>query len=237
MKIKQTLAIAFAGLLIISLAGSVWAQQAGNSEETRNLFETTDKKQTNKDFKPAPDESKTSFGNLNFELEAFPTEESVKLIYDEMDRQRATQAYMDFYPTLSVNAILKAQIRDFGFKTASDAGVMPGPGLTPSELYLTGNNSTVYACASLDLKVDGPTVVEIPAGMYGTADDAAFIFLTDIGFVGPDKGKGGKYLFVPPGYTKQIPDGYFVIKSHSYRVWVMMRGWGDIGSGEKDIRY
>ncbi len=234
MKKQNSLNLALLCLLTVGLLKPAQAQETG---ENRNLFETAGEKQTNKDFKPAPDKIETSFGDLNFELEAYPTQESVQLIYDEMDKQRATQAYMDFYPTLSVNGILKGQIRDFGFKTASDVGVMPGPGLTPSELYLTGNNSTVYAVATLDLKVDGATVVEIPAGMYGTADDAAFKFLTDIGFVGPDKGKGGKYLFLPPDFDGKIPEGYFVVKSPSYRIWAMMRGWGDIGSGEKALDY
>jgi hypothetical protein len=104
-------------------------------------------------------------------------------------------------------------------------------------LYLTGNNSTVYAVASLDLKVDGPTVVEIPPGMYGTADDALFKFLVDFGFVGPDKGKGGKYLFLPPGDDGKIADGYFTVKLPSYRIWVMMRGWGDVGAGDKAVEW
>ena len=95
--------------------------------ETRNLFESAGKKQTAKDFKPAPDEIKTDFGTLKFDLEAFPTEESIKKIYDEMDLQRATQAYMDFYPALSVYAIVKCQIRDFKFKTSSDIAVRPIP--------------------------------------------------------------------------------------------------------------
>ena len=68
--------------------------------------------------------------------------------------------------------------------------------MLPSENYLTGNDITVYAFASIDLKVDGPTVVEIPPGMYGTANDAAFKYLTDFGPTGPDQGKGGK-LSVP----------------------------------------
>ena len=46
----------------------------------------------------------------------FPTDDSVQKIYDEMDLQRATQAYMDFFPALSLYAIVKSQIRDFGFK-------------------------------------------------------------------------------------------------------------------------
>ena len=59
-------------------------------------------------------------------------------------------------PALSVHGIIKGQIRDFEFKTSSDIGVASRPRLTPTEPYLTGNNSTVYAIASLDLKVDGP---------------------------------------------------------------------------------
>jgi hypothetical protein len=207
------------------------------NSETQNIYETAGKKQTNKDFKPAPDVIGTSFGTLNFELEAYPTEATVQRIYDELDLQRATQAYLDFYPTLAMYASLKGQIRDFSMKCSSDIAVAPGPGLTPSELYLTGNNSTVYASGSLDLKLDGATVMEVPAGMYGTANDAAYKFLVDFGFVGPDGGKGGKYLFLPPGYNGNIPEGYFAIKSPGYRVFVMMRGWGEVGTGEKAVDF
>jgi len=235
MKSKKVLTLNFALLIAVCLATPVGAQKAGSSSETRNLFESAGQKQTAKDFKPAPDEIKTNFGTLKFELEAFPTEASVRKIYDEMDLQRATQAYMDFFPTLSVYGIVKSHIRDFGFKTSSDIVVAAGPGWKPSELYLTGNNATVYACASLDLKIDGPTVVEIPPGMYGTADDALFKFLVDFGFVGPDKGKGGKYLFLPPGYKGKAPDGYFEVYSPSYRIWVMMRGFGEVGVGEQAV--
>ena len=42
--------------------------------------------------------------------------------------------------------------------------------------------------------------------------------------MGPDKGKGGKFLVVPPGYEGELPEGYFFIKSKTYRVWVFMRG-------------
>ena len=107
--------------------------------------------------------------------------------------------------------------------------------MTPQQPYLTGNNSTIYAFASIDLKIDGPTVVEIPPGMYGTANDAAFRYLTDFGATGPDKGDGGKYLFVPPGHEGEIPDGYFVFQSPGYRIWAMMRGFGDVGPAIKRL--
>ena len=223
-----------AGLLAAIMAAPL---PAGDTGEDRNLFETAGPKQTGKDFKPAPDRIETNFGTLDFDLQAFPTEETTQKIYDEMDLQRATQAYMDFYPALSVYAIVKSQIRDFKFKSSSDIAVAAGPGWKPSEPFLTGNNSTVYAIASLDLKVDGPTVVEIPPGMYGTANDGLFKFLVDFGFVGPDKGKGGKYLFVPPDSKDKTPEGYFEIKSPSYRIWVMMRGFGEVGLGDQAVEW
>jgi hypothetical protein len=218
-------------VLVIAAAGTA------SGQETQNLFEAAGTKQTNKDFEPAPADIETSFGSLEFELEAFPTDETARRLYDELDLQRATQAYLDFNPALSVYGIVKGQIRDFGFKTASDIGVMPGPGLTPSELYLTGNNSTVYAVASLDLKLDGPTVVDLPPGMYGTANDALFKYLVDFGIVGPDQGKGGKYLFLPPGYDGTVPADHFAVRSPSHRIWVMMRGWGDVGTGDEAVEW
>ena len=206
-----------------------------STEPTTNLFESAGPKQTAADFTPASEMIETNFGTLEFVGGSFPAAESAEKIYDELDLQRATQAYMDFYPALSVYSIVKAQIRDFGFATSSDIGVF-ADFMHPSENYLTGNNSTVYAIASLDLKVDGPTVVEIPAGMMGNANDAYFKFLTDFGPTGPDKGKGGKYLFVPPGYTGEEPSDHFVVHSPSYRIWAMMRGF-DVGTGDDAVQW
>lgn len=199
------------------------------------MFQSLGKKQTAKDFKPAPDKIKTNFGKLKFYKGAFPTEKTAKKIYDEMDLQRATQAYMDFYPALSLYGIVSSQARDFEFKNSSDFGVIGF--MTPSENYLTGNDVTVYAVASLDLKIDGPTVVEAPQGMLGTADDARFKYLTSFGLTGPDKGKGGKFLFLPPGYKGSVPKGYFVVKSSSYRIWCMMRGFGEVGTGDQAVAW
>jgi hypothetical protein len=105
-------------------------------------------------------------------------------------------------------------------------------------LFLTGNTSTVYALGILDLKKDGPTVVEVPAGAGpGTVNDAYFRFVVDMGGPGPDKGKGGKYLILPPDYKGDIqgPIGgkeqaingekYFVAQSTSYVNLVALRGF------------
>jgi hypothetical protein len=216
-------------LVVLLAAGLAWSAECGS------LYDSPGRKQTAKDFKPAPATIETSVGELTFLRGAFPDEESARKIYDEIDLQRAAQAYMDFYPALSLHAIISSQVRDFGLETSSDFGVMAF--MTPSENYLTGNDVTPYAVASLDLKIDGPTVLEAPPGVFGTANDAAFKFLTGFGLVGPDKGEGGKYLFLPPGYRGGVPEGYFVVRSPSYRVWPMMRGFGELGTGDEAVRW
>jgi hypothetical protein len=50
-------------------------------------------------------------------------------------------------------------------------------------------------------------------------------YISDTGAAGPDKGKGGKYLVLPPGYEGDVPDGYFVVTSRTYCVWNFMRGY------------
>jgi hypothetical protein len=91
----------------------------------------------------------------------------------------------------------------------------------------------------LDLK-DGPMVAEIPPGILGPVDDAFFRFVTDVGLTGPDKGKGGKYLFVPPGYTGKLPStGYFVVKSPTYSNLMFYRAFvqnGDIADAAKGVK-
>ena len=118
---------------------------------------------------------------------------------------------MDFIPHMSVYGIVKSHIRDFGFKTSSDIVVAAGPGWRPSELYYLDRQQCHRLCLCVSRPQDrrAPRCVDIPPGMYGTADDAAFKFLVDFGSVGPDKGKGGKYLFLPPGYEGDVPEGYF----------------------------
>jgi hypothetical protein len=42
---------------------------------------------------------------------------------------------------------------------------------------------------------------------------------------GPDRGKGGKYLILPPDYTGEIPSGYFTYRCGTYGVFVFWRGF------------
>ena len=216
---------------VATLAHSAIAQDVGLSS---SLFDNLAGAQTKGDFVSAPASMETRFGTLDFDGGGFPTPETAQRLYDEMDLQRATQAFMDFFPHMSLYTIVRSQARDLGFESASDIGVM-ADFMNSNQPYLTGNNSTIYAFASIDLKEDGPTVVEIPPGMYGTANDAAFRYLTDFGATGPDNGDGGKYLFLPPDHDGDVPEGYFVMPSDGYRIWAMMRGFGEVGTGEQAL--
>ena len=54
-------------------------------------------------------------------------------------------------------------------------------------------------------------------------DDLWQRYVADMGNAGPDRGQGGKYLFLPPGHDGDVPDGYFVFRSPTYSNWVVIR--------------
>ena len=91
-------------------------------------------------------------------------------------------------------------------------------------LWLPPHTETVYAASWLDLK-NGPIVVESPPNTLGIVDDFWFRYVTDLGNAGPDKGQGGRFLFLPPGYTGAVPEGYVVFTSAIYGNWFVRRGF------------
>ncbi|MGK9167629.1 DUF1254 domain-containing protein [Inquilinus limosus] len=94
-----------------------------------------------------------------------------------------------------------------------------------SSLFLTGNADTVYYMATVDLS-NGPMVIEQPPMGLGTINDMWFSWVIDIGFPGPDRGMGGKYLLVPPGYDGPLPEGgYFIARSSTNHVLYAARAF------------
>ncbi|MFM1752741.1 MAG: hypothetical protein RL119_1703 [Actinomycetota bacterium] len=166
-----------------------------------------------------PDSVETRLGTLKFN-DGFPDQSTVDKVYDNLDFQRGVQAFLTGVPAASQVAIRNA-IRSFGpdnqtvivFETLMDS----------KSLFLTANTESVYAWSWLNLK-DGPLVLETPPNVLGVIDDFWFRNVTDFGFVGPDKGKGGKYLMLPPGYTGEVPDGYIVVRSPTFNNLFFWRG-------------
>jgi hypothetical protein len=60
-------------------------------------------------------------------------------------------------------------------------------------------------------------------------------YLVDIGPLGPDKGQGGKYLFLPPDHQGEIPDGYFAVRSPTYSVSWGLRGFKVDGKTDQAV--
>lgn len=169
----------------------------------------------------------------------YPTEETIRELYDQLDLQRAAQAYLDFMPAMSMQAVLDAHPRDFGVSETGGMIVYVEPGEGKSiAIGLTYNTESIYASLSLDLKQTGPAVVETPPQVLGIINDGFMRFVADLGNAGLDRGQGGKYLLLPPGYEGDVPDGYFVFRSSTYRNWVMVRGLEQItGRGEAALAY
>ena len=92
-------------------------------------------------------------------------------------------------------------------------------------LLLTGNTDTVYGLGALDLRRDGPTVVEVPPRLLGGISDLWQREILGIGPIGADKGRGGKLLLLPPDHTGPVPDGYIAARSRTYRAVFGVRGF------------
>lgn len=93
---------------------------------------------------------------------------------------------------------------------------------------LTPNPDVIYAMPFFDTKDTGPMVLEVPpagaeGSITGTIMDCWQAPLEDVGPAGLDKGKGGKYLILPPGYTKPIPRGYIALPSLNYQGYALLR--------------
>ena len=141
----------------------------------------------------------TRLGTLRF-FDGMPDDDTVRKAYDNLDFMRGVEAFLSGMPAASLYAMCK------GYEEAG----MPAHTVGISEelldarsLWLTANSTTVYVVTCLDLK-QGPVVMEVAPGLLGAVNDAFFRWDTDVGVTGPDQGRGGRYLSLPPDYTALI---------------------------------
>src|SRR4029453_18468901 len=168
-----------------------------------------------------PDKVETHIGTLEFK-DGAPSNATVQKIYDNLDYIRGVDVFMNSFSGASAYAIRE------GFHSigAEDNTVVIFSELMDSNsLFLTANADTVYNLAVIDL-TKGPMVVEVPPMQLGTLNDMWFGWIIDIGGPGPDRGAGGKYLIVPPGYDGPLPDsGFFVGRSKTNHVLYAVRAF------------
>ena len=186
MKTKNLATLAMVGFLATSLTTVSWAAPP-------KMKMTTDIPAS----VMAPDKVESSIGTLKY-FDGVPTEKTVETVYDYLDRSRAVNVFINSIPMLSMYTLREGQAAvgaDASHKICIWDNLMDS-----KSLLLTGNTSTMYAVGFLDLKKGGATVVDLPTRMLGILDDMAFHYMTDLGVAGPDKGKGGKFLVLPPDH-------------------------------------
>jgi hypothetical protein len=172
-----------------------------------------------------------------------PTPETAKLLREELLFQRATQIYLWALPLMNTLGMKLASEEAFG----AGYNVLPvwKERLDAKTLVTTPNSDVIYAMSYLDLGKDGPMVLEAPPGLQGILLDFwqrpipvdGGTFAGDVGLPGPDAGKGGKFLILPPGYKKPVPPDHFVYRSGTNNVFVFLRSFykdpADLSPGVK----
>ncbi len=143
----------------------------------------------------------------------------------EMKVQRAAEAAIWAMPAVSIYDIELSIQRDLGGKFG-DVVYFSKP-MESRHGFLTANNVTPYVVSAQSTK-DGPLVVEVPpaaakVSYFGTFVDGWQAPIADVGPPGDDKGKGAKYLFLPPGYSGEVPQGYRVYRPATYGVHFAFR--------------
>jgi len=169
----------------------------------------------------SPNEGSSPQGDAVKTGEPSPT----RTIDYEIAVQRATQAAIWAMPAAGMIDFEKATKRDLG-GDVNDVIYVSKP-FESRHGFLTANDVTPYAWSSMSTE-KGPLVVEVPpandkVGYFGTIVDAWDVPLVDVGTTGHDKGKGAKYLILPPGFEGETPDGYVALPCTTYNTGFSFR--------------
>jgi hypothetical protein len=171
-----------------------------------------------------------TLADLPFE-ENRATDQTKQILLDELLFQRATQTYLWAMPLINTLGMKFGSEKVFG----EGYNVLPiwKKRLDAKTLVTTPNSDVIYAMSYVDLGKDGPLVLDAPPMLQGILLDFwqrpipvdGGKFAGDVGFFGPDEGKGGKFLILPPGYAGDVPEGYFVYRSGTNNVFIFLRAF------------
>jgi hypothetical protein len=160
----------------------------------------------------------------------FPSAETVQRAYDDADLVRAITAYRFFYPSVSAMCVYNGNIESGMVANRVFCLVRDPVGMSG----FTMNSDTPYVGMVVDVS-EGPMVIELPPGpLMGAVNDLHQRWVMDIGLPGPDRGKGGKHLLLPPDHEGEVPSGYNVATPTTNRVLVLIRALplhGDLEAG------
>ena len=178
------------------------------------VFHGCDQKTTDKTNSSDQTKVQTRIGELEFTHDfenGYPTDETVKKLYDEMDFQRACQAYLWGLPLVSLAEWQHEHETVFG---AADGDFVIYATYKDKLGILTANATTPYVFAFANLERTGPIVLKLQPGLNGgNISNPWQLNMMDVGAMGPDQCKGGKYLILPPGSDMPDVEGYFMVRA------------------------
>ena len=131
-----------------------------------------------------PDKVDTRFGTLNF-FDGFPDNASTQKIFDNLDFQRAVQAYLLALPPVEQAGIRKGLLE---LGPANYTVSITETLLDSRPLFLTGNTNTVYSFAWLDIH-GGPLVLEAPPNVLGFINNIWSNWVVDVGITARTRAK------------------------------------------------
>ncbi|TIM28392.1 MAG: DUF1254 domain-containing protein [Mesorhizobium sp.] len=160
-----------------------------------------------------------------------PTPETTRTLMDELTFHQATQAYLWALPLINTLGMKYGSEETFG----AGYNILPvwKERLDPKTLVTTPNSDVIYAMGYVDMGETGPVVFEAPPNLQGILLDFwqrpipvdGGKFFGDVGLPGPDAGKGGKFLILPPGYGGDVPEGYYVYRSETNNLFIFLRSF------------
>jgi len=162
------------------------------------------------------------FGTLKFK-QGYPTVETSRRLADALTFNRAVEVYLSEMPAVSFFRVWKA-VAEAGAGAPNQLIIWERL-MDAATLLLTGNSETVYALAAIDLKRDGPTIIEVPPMMLGGVSNMWQGEVLGIGPTGGDRGRGGSFLLLPPDFHGSARVGYMAAKSPTYGAVLGLRGF------------
>src|SRR5689334_16469935 len=150
-----------------------------------------------------------------------PAPEAIDGLYEVRDAHAATMLYLWGLPIVAMAQLQRAHREvlgggDFDLGAYVDYDEKIG--------ILTPNTVTPYYMGFADLSRSGPLVIDIPAGpTAGGVSDFWQRTVVDMGQTGPDKGNGGRYLFVGPDQQAPAADDYYLARSQTNNIWIALR--------------
>jgi hypothetical protein len=145
-----------------------------------------------------------------------------------MIERRAVEAVIWGMPAVNFDLMYQAMVRDAKAGADSNKIVYWSKLADWKNQTLTPNPDAVYFMPFFNTKDVGPVVLEIPpadndGSITGSVMDCWQAALEDVGTAGVDKGKGGKFLILPPNYKEKVPNGYFAMPSDNYQGYALLR--------------